>query len=278
MPEGPYYLFDPVQFKEYGGSFFQGADFYYRYQQTKKLFFRNIYIPFGPVCQTKKGFESFLKHLQSLRLAKIKIDLPMIYDKEIIEETTEGLHKRGFKKVPYLLQDEETLLVFKNDLKLDNKKRNIINHGYKFVDIVVKDKLSQKEIDNIYQIYLGSGKRIGFSPKSKDLFLKFAENCLVSLAFEKETHTLEGYVFGYLINNGKILLNMFTGTNDAGREHKIGHAMHYELFKTSFEKYGVDFVDLRGASRTKNRAYIHFKRDFSHNFYSLPGSFTKFNF
>ena len=63
MPEGTFYLFDPVQEKEYGASFFQGADFYYRFIQSKKLFFKNIYIPFGPVCKNKQGFKNFLRQL-----------------------------------------------------------------------------------------------------------------------------------------------------------------------------------------------------------------------
>jgi len=100
-----------------------------------------------------------------------------------------------------------------------------------------------------------------------------------------ETAELEGYAFGFFLdygktdfsekNTNKILLNMFTGESNKGREHKIGHAVHYELFKTAFEKYGADLIDLRGASRTKKRSYIHFKHDFSDDFYNLPGSFKK---
>ena len=45
--------------------------------------------------------------------------------------------------------------------------------------------------------------------------------------------------------------------------------------KNAFDKYGVDFVDLRGASRTKNRSYLYFKHDFSDDFFALPGSFRK---
>lgn len=283
-----YYLFDPVQFKEYGGSFYTGADFYYRYIQTNKLFFKNIYIPFGPVCQTKEGFENFLNHLQTLRFCKIKIDLPMIYKKEITEGVVKNLKKFGFKKTNYILQDEETLLTFKENLKLDSKKRNIINYGNKFVDIIVKENLNQQELEDIYKIYLESAKRIGFGAKPKEMFTKLSENCLVSLAVGKQTEEIEGYVFGYFVNYGKtdfttkdsnrILFNMFTGTTDTGREHKVGHTMYYELFTKAFEKYGVDFIDMRGASRTKNRPYLHFKREFSHNFYNLPGSFIRYNF
>lgn len=280
-----YYLFDPVQNKEYGGGFFQGADFYYRSQQSKKLFYKNIYIPFGPCCNTKEGFDNFLKHMQTLRFAKVTIDLPTIYNRKQSEEIIEKLKKAGYKKIPYFFQDEETLLAFKDDLKLDNKKRNIINRGQKFVDVEVKNKLSQKEIDDIYKIYLESGKRIGFSIKPKVVFEKLSEDCLVSLAVNKETKELEGYVFGTFFycqktdfsdkEKNKILFNMFTGTNSSGREHKIGHAMYYQLFKEAFEKHGVDMVDMRGASRTKNRSYLHFKHDFAKMFYDLPGSFRK---
>ena len=285
MAELPNYLFDPVQFKEYGHHLFIGDDFYYRYQLSKKLFWKNIYIPFGPVCKTKKGFENFLTHIQKTRLAKITIDLPMIYDSNIAKEIIGNLEKINYKKIPYFFQDEETLLLFKNKFKLDSQRMNSVNRGLKSVNVVVKDKLSSQEIDEIYKIYLFSGQRIGFIAKPKKVFSKFAETCLVSLALNKETNELEGYAFGFLMDcnktnfsnkdNNKILLNMFTGTNTAGREHKIGHAIHYELFKIAFEKYNVDIVDLRGASRTKKRSYIHFKHDFSDDFYSLPGSFKK---
>ena len=285
MEEAPFYTFDPVQFEEYGHYLFKGDDFYYRYQKTKKFFWKNIYIPFGPVCKTEKGFDNFLEHINKTRFAKVTIDLPMIYNKNITENIIGKLEKAKFKRIPYFWQDEETLLLFKDKFRFDSKRMNSVNHGYKSVNVVIKDKLTEKEIDDIYQIYLTSGKRIGYKPKAKSVFLRLADNCLVSLAMGKTTNEIEGYTFGFFMNYGKtdfskketnkILLNMFTGVSDKGREHKIGHALHYPLFKEAFEKYGADFVDLRGASRTKNRSYIHFKHDFSDDFYNLPGSFQK---
>ena len=285
MAELPYYIFDPGQFKEFGYRFFEGDGFYYRYQLSKRFFWKNIYIPLGPVCQTEKGFDNFLEHIKKTRLAKVTIDLPMIYSKKLAEEVIKKLTKVGYKKADYFFQDEETLLLFKDKFKLDSQKMNSVNRGYKSVNIIIKDKLTSQEIEEIYNIYLGSGQRIGFVPKTKEVFLKLSENCLVALAYGKEINELEGYAFGFFAECGKtdfsnkdinkILSNMFTGTTDKGREHKIGHAVHYDLFKTAFEKYGVDIVDLRGASRTKNRSYIHFKHDFSDEFYNLPGSFKK---
>ncbi len=278
------YIFDPVQFKEYGHRFIQGDDFWYRCQLTKKLFWKSIYIPFGPACQTEKGFENFIKQIETTRLAKVTIDLPMIYNNKIAQDVIKKLEEKNYKKVPYVFQDEETLLLFKDKFKFDSQKRNSINNGYKATNVVVKSKLSEKEINDIYKIYLESGQRIGYSPKPKDVFLKLSENCLAALALGKETGEVEGYAFGYFMDygktnfsekeNNKIFLNMFTGVNAEGRAHKIGHALHYELFKSAFEN-GADIVDLRGASRTKKRSYIHFKHDFSNDFFDLPGSFTK---
>jgi len=93
-----YYIFDPIQFKEFGYHFFEGNNFYYRYQLSQKLFWKNIYIPFGPVCQTQKGFENFLNHLDNFKFTKITIDLPAIYNQKRIQEVVNKLKEHGYKK------------------------------------------------------------------------------------------------------------------------------------------------------------------------------------
>jgi lipid II:glycine glycyltransferase (peptidoglycan interpeptide bridge formation enzyme) len=84
-----------------------------------------------------------------------------------------------------------------------------------------------------------------------------------------------GFVFGYIFDScsKKILMVMFTAQTDEGRDNRIGHAMHYDLFEKAFNS--VDVIDFHGASRTKNRPYTSFKQEFSSNFQELPGSFTR---
>lgn len=282
--EKQYYIFDPVQFKEFGYHFFDGGNFYYRYQLSKKFLWKNIYIPFGPNCKTEKSFDDFLSHVDSFKLTKITIDLPMIYNNQTANEVVQKLKNRGFKKVPYVHQDEETIILLKNEFKLNSKRMNRVRCGYKFVNVAIKKELTSEEIDEIYKIYQLSSKRIGFTPKDKDIFIKLSENCLASLAHNKENKKIEGYVFGYIIDNNqtiigggvkKILLVMFTGLTDQGRDFAVGHALHYSLFNAAFKDYNVEIIDFHGASRNKNRSYIAFKQEWGGEFYSLPGSFVK---
>lgn len=267
-----FYIFDPIQFKEFGYCFFDGGDFYFRYQLSKKIFWKNIYIPFGPNCKTKKSFDDFLGYADSFKFTKITIDLPMIYNEQTAKEVVQKLESSGFKKIPYIHQDEETIIISRDEFKPDSKRMNKIRYGYKFADIVVKKELTAEEINEVYKIYLLSSERIGFVPKNKDIFTKLSENCLVSLAYNKENNKIEGYVFGYVFE--KNLLIMFTGLTDYGRNHRLGHVLHYDLFSDAFKKYNIDMIDFHGASRTKNRSYTDFKQEWGGKFYSLPGSFT----
>ncbi|MBP6914402.1 hypothetical protein KBB74_02820 [Candidatus Parcubacteria bacterium] len=267
------YLFDPIQFKEFGFSFFEGSDFYYRYQISKKLFKKHVYIPFGPNCKTKQGFLNFLEHTNTLE--KITIDLPMIYSNETKQEVINLLKEKGFKQIPYVHQDEETIIINKKDFKISSKLRNKINHGHSVAEVLVKQTLNEKELNNLYNIYLISSKRINFNPKSINIFKKMSENSLISLAY-KDNEML-GFVFGYIFNScsKNILAIMFTAQTDLGREMRVGHAMHYDLFEKAFNEHAIDLIDFHGASRTKNRPYTSFKQEFSSNFQDLPGSFTR---
>ncbi len=280
----PYYIFDPVQFKEFGYNFYQGDDFYYRYQSTKKLLWENVYIPFGPNCATKQGFLNFINHIDKKRFTKVTIDLPMIYCRRMKKDIVDTLLKNGYKKNPYIHQDEETIIFKKEEFIVRSKLMNKVRYGKKRSEFVVKRNLSQAELKEIYKIYLFASRRIGFKPKKIAVFEKLSENSIAILAFSKGG-SMQGFVIGYLFDAyacdfynkdaSKILLIMFTAENEIGRKNKIGHMMHYYLFKEAFEKYGVDIIDFHGASRTKNRTYVSFKSEFSKNFYSLPGSFTK---
>jgi len=280
-----YYIFDPIQFKEFGYCFFDGGGFYYRYQLSKKFFWKSIYIPWGPNCKTEKDFEVFLKHISSFKFTKVTIDLPMIYDNRTAERVVQKIRSRGFKKIPYVYQDEETIIISKDEFKLNSKRMNKVRHGYRFFDIFVKNELNKEEINSIYKIYLLSSKRINFPPKKKSVFTKISDNCLVSLAYNKLSKKIEGYAWGYILTANQtiikdmkeknILLVVFTGLTDYGRKHRLGYALHYDLFSAAFKNHHISLIDFHGASRTKNRSYVSFKKEFGGKFYSLPGSFVK---
>ncbi len=282
------YLFDPTQFKELGYSFYEGQDFYYRYQKTQKLFFKTIYIPLGPNCSSAKGFNNFLAHIKSQRFTKVKIDLPAIYDKKTKKEIISKIKTAGFQPSNYL-QDEETILVTKDDLNhLPHSEMTQIRYGLKRADIVVKDNLSLTELDQIYKIYLIATERLGIKAKNKSVFKRMSDNCLVAIAYDKQTGQPEGFLFNYLVKtdltdltgskNKNLLLLMYTGLTDQGRKLKLGRAIYYELFRIAFEKYQVNIADFHGASRSKGRSYMSFKLSFSKRFLKLPGSFSRTRF
>ncbi len=279
------YLFDPIQFPEFGKCYFEGDGFSYRYQLSKKMFWTSIYIPFGPNCESEDGLDNFLKHIKSQIFTKVKIDLPAVYETKRSAEITEKLRLAGFKKSDYI-QDDETLLVTSDDLlKMQGSDMKRVRYGSKRSNIVVKDSITDKEIGSVYKVYLLAMERLGVKPKNKATFERLSENCLVSLAYSKDSGELDGFLFGYRIETdlsdivdkygNSLLLLVMTGLTDSGRAIKLGHAMHYELFKDAFEKYGVDVIDFHGASRKKGRSYVDFKTVFSERFISLPGSFTR---
>lgn len=280
-----YYLVDPLQVKEYGRSFFKGDGFYYRYQFSSRLFWKSIYIPWGPVCESEQGFDNFIKHINLQKFTHTVVELPVIYSEVTTNSITEKLLKNNFKKLDYTMQSDETLLVFKDTFKLSSSKMKKVRYGKKHANIEIKDKLTQSEIDEIYSVYLVAMSRFDATPVKKDVFHGLSDNCLVALARNKDTGTLEGYLFCYFTETGlsdysdksenKALITVYTGLTDDGRDHRLGHCMHYELFVTAFDNYGVDVINFHGASRLKQPTYLAFKLDFSDHFRKLPGCYGK---
>jgi len=279
------YLFDPTQFPELGHHFYEGDGFSYRYQMSKKLFFKSIYIPLGPNCDSKQGFDNFLNHIKSLKFTKTKIDLPTIYENKKSIEVVKKVKAAGFKQAKYI-QDEETLLVIQDDLHLPHSEMNQVRNGLKKANIIIKNELSDEELKQIYKVYLIAAKRLEITPKDIAIFKKLSEKCQAVLAYNIETKNLDGFLLNYLVetdlsdvtgNQGdnKLLLSMYTGLTDEGRNCQIGRAIYYESYTSAFEKMGVNVIDFHGASRSKGRSYMGFKLSFSKRFLSLPGSFEK---
>ena len=280
-----YYLVDPLQRKEYGREYYEGDGFSYRYQLSKKLFLRTIYIPWGPVCESERGFDNFLEHIKSQKFTHTVIELPVIYSSNTADSVMGKLLKNGFNKLTYTMQSDETLLVFKDKFHLSSSKMKRVRYGKKYANIEVKNHLTQAEIDEIYSIYLVAVARFDVKPVKKDVFVGLSDNCLTALARNKDTKELEGYLFCYFNDigpsdysdkpNNYILTAVYTGLTDAGRDHKLGHCMHYDLFVAAFNDYSVDIINFHGASRAKNPSYLAFKLDFTDHFHKLPGCYGK---
>lgn len=280
-----YYLFDPLQLKEYGRSFFQGEGFSYRYQLSKKMFWKSVYIPWGPVCDSANGFKNFLAHIDAQKFTHTTIELPIIYDLKMANKIVDDLIANGFKKLNFTMQSDETLLIIKDRFHLPSAKMNKVRAGKRYADVEVKNVLDESEVDEIYSVYLIAISRLNAKPVSKDVFIRLSKNCLVSLAKNKETKKLEGYAFGYLTDfgpsdytnkmNNKIMTVVYTGLTDEGRDRRLGHYLHYELFNVGFESFDIDIINFHGASRTKNHSFLPFKLDFTDQFHKLPGCYDK---
>jgi hypothetical protein len=281
------YLYDPSQLSEFGYNFYKGEGFTYRYQESKKLFFKSIYIPLGPNAETQRDFDNFLTHIQSLRFTKVKIDLPMIYNSKKAAEVVKKVKAAGFKSDTYI-QDEETLVVTKDDMNLKHSEMNQIRNGLKKADIIIKKTISDEELDQLYKIYLIAAERLQIVPKDKFVFKLLSTDGLTALAYDKETSKLEGFLLNCFTQTDlseitkkgdtSLLLLMFTGLTDRGRDLQLGRAIYYELFRYAFEKTDVNVIDFHGASRSKGRSYMGFKTSFSKRFLSLPGSFVRTRF
>lgn len=282
------YLYDPSQLAEFGYSFYEGDGFTYRYQVSNKLFFKSIYIPLGPNALTEKGFDNFIHHIKSLKFTKVKIDLPMIYNSKKADQVVRKLKTAGFAPSTYI-QDNETLVVTKENMNLKQSEMNQIRNGLKRADIVVKDSLTAQELTELYAIYLIAAKRLQITAKDKVAFETLAaKDSLTALAYDKETNKLEGFLLNSFIETDlseittkgdtSLLVLMYTGLTDRGRELQLGRAIYYELFRYAFENKNVNVIDFHGASRSKGRSYMGFKTSFSKRFLSLPGSFSHTRF
>jgi hypothetical protein len=281
------YLFDPTQFSELGYNFYKGDGFTCRYQLSKKIFFKSMYIPLGPNCESQQGFDNFIDYIKSQKFTKVKIDLPTIYESKKVKEVTKKLKLAGFKKTKYI-QDEETLIVTPEDLNLPHSEMTQVRYGLKRADIVIKNNITDEELDASYKVYKVATKRLGVQPKDKSVFRKLSENCQIVLAYEKDTKNLEGFLLNYFVktelteisnkSDGKLMLAMYTGLTDKGRDLRLGRAIYYESFRTAFDNKEADVIDFHGASRSKGRSYMGFKLSFSKRFISLPGSFEKIRF
>lgn len=279
MADQTFFLYDPLQLKEFGYSFYTSEGYSVRYQESKKLLWTSKYVPYGPICKTIEDFEKFLKDFCSEK-GKVHIDLPLIVDSESAKTVSSLFRQYGFEKTDYI-QDEETILIRKEDFKINSKIRNKVKKGLQSYDVIIKSHLDLNELNRIYEIYKNSSERIGFVPKSFEVFNVLNQNAVYSLAVNKETGLIEGFVtlIPFTLNQsgqnyhlGEIV---FTATTEEARNQRIGYALHNNLLENLFENDFVDIIDFKGVSRTKERDYVEFKTSFGGQFVDYGGSFVK---
>jgi hypothetical protein len=280
-----YLIFDPIQQKELGGDFVD-LGFKFRYLKSKKFGLINrIYVPNGPILTDIDQIEVFLEYLsREFRFSKIKVDLPLILDADLSNKFTNLLDKSAYKKNEYY-QDNETILISKNNQKIDNKEvRYYIRKASAEYDFQVIEHPNLDKIDRLYKLYLESSKIQNFTPKSKNVFISMANDSYIGVALNKKTNEIDAFVWGLTYKISKnyskkeffnILNTFLIGTNENARKFFCGYGTHNALFKYALEDLKVDFIDLQGASRTQNRKYLKFKNSFGGEFHTLAGSYEK---
>lgn len=287
------YIFDPAQLKIFGEKYYQGEDFSYRYQQTKKFFLKTNFIPFGPICKTRESFDNFLQHVCSLKFTKTIVELPIILSDKIRNEVVNAFEKAGFKKEPYLVQEKETLIIKKGEYKLKKKNRYYARKAREHYEIRITagNSITEKHIKEAHKAHVDAAERIGYKRRSLAAFKKLAENGILALAIKKETGKVSGYALAYLSkiaidgdlekkfnkSEANFMQILFAGTVTDDEKLYPGYATYDDLIKSAFNEYGVDIIDLVGAGRERKFSYLVFKMKFSKDFIQLPGRFTKFS-
>lgn len=273
-------LFDPLQFKEYGGMFFEHKNFSYRYQQSKKLFYEAQYVPFGPVVKDLEGMKDFLQYISLKHFFKVKIDLPLLLNSEVKNAVLALFKKFNFQESEYV-QDEETILVSKENFNLNSRNERYVRQGMREFSIEIVQKISETDLKKCYEVYSIAAHDIGFAPKNFQSFVRINESSLSSIARDKVSNEICGFLLGFkssLIGEKRrvnVLKLIYTGINEKGKQGKLGFALHKKLFCEALENYSIDLIDFQGASRSKKRSYVGFKMNFGGEFVQLPGSFEK---
>lgn len=275
------YTFDPIQFKEFGYLFLKGDNFEIRYQKGRSGIFNLIYVPLGPNCKSFDGFRNAIETFTNKAFTKIIIDLPLILDNQIKDEIKSYLIDKGFKEREYLYQDEETILVRKDNFHCDKKVRWYIKKANESCKTEIKTDLTVGDIKKIYEVYVESANRINYKPKDISTFQRLAENSVVAMTYQKDSVELVSFAFGYIAklpfdkSSKSLLETIFAGTTITGMKLNAGYSTYYTLIDYTLNIANIDYFDFHGASRSKNRDYTTFKSKFGGEFISLPGSYER---
>ncbi|MEI6462284.1 MAG: hypothetical protein WCO33_01275 [bacterium] len=281
-------IFDPVQLKSFGHEFFETETFSVRYVLSKKLIFKSIYIPYGPIIKNEKGYTDFMDFLVKGKFVRIKIDLPKIYLKESKEKLEKLLIDFGFESSTYV-QDKETLVLTPTNWNLSSKDQRYIRNAVKEYSVRIYTNLDPSVIHpvtknpltkDIYNVYAENGRLMHYNIKSYEAFLDCFKNSLTSVSYNNTTDDISGFVLGYPINSQNIdnlkvqeLLILFTALSPIGKENRHGYLVHQKLFEYVFNELKYDSIDFHGADRSKGRSYVEFKERFGGSYLSYPGSF-----
>ncbi len=269
--------YDPTGLKGFGRDFIEGPYYFGRYVSYSKLFFKGRYFPYGPSFKSAYEFKQFLIRLDKDKFTKTKLDLPLILDDKGRKQVLDLLKEFGYKKDKYI-QDKETILLTKNDYKLDpNYVRYVKRAEEKYVNEIIFDP-TEEQIKEVYEIYSSSGKGRGFNISKLEGFLELPGKVLSLMKDDKGE--IQAFVLGsrvtILVNllDIRYMFLMFSALTEIGRKDSLGYIVRTKLFDHLFSNNLIDIIDFHGADRER-RTYVEFKKSFGGNFYPLTGSFSK---
>lgn len=282
-----YIIFDPFQMEVYGGITLKEDGYIFRYYNTSKFFFKSIFVPCGPAVKSIEALKELLGRLDKFHFSKIKIDLPLILDSKLENEVKNLFKSHGYRDAKYLM-DLETLILTRDNFSLNSRNLRYVRKGLRDFDIEIVEEISDDDLAKIYDLYSLTAKRIGYKPKPLETMKALADQGISSIARDKKTGEISGFLICYLNNfktNDKVkgvrsedvrsLQLMLTGVNQNGLNAKLGFALHYQLFNFCFDNDIADIIDFHGASRSQQRTYIEFKKAFGGEFFALPGAYEK---
>lgn len=282
------YIFNPLQLKAFGNPEVTGDGFSFSYKPHKRFggLWKSMFIPFGPIAETKQGFENFLLYIKNTRYNKVALPLPLILDTNIRSYVTERLEQNGFIKRPYAAFEDETLLTIKGQFSLSRKTRYKVRKCYKHCDVTMYKNPEKDIVKQAYASYTESANRIGFAPKPFSVFDALSKDSLVGIAYSKSTKKIVGFIWGYSFEinvtgflKGKdkvtIVQILFSGTSKQGRDLLAGYGLRDSLIQESFTTHNADIVDSVGASRKWGESYLSFKKEFASKFVKLPGNYQR---
>jgi hypothetical protein len=274
----------PVQDELYGDTnFFSSEDFSCRYIVTKKLFFKSIYIPYGPRLKTANSINHFLDWINSFKLTKVKIDLYRIGRAEDLKLTLGLLGENGFKKAKYI-QDPQTSIVKKDDYRPSSRARRYIKSAEKhhLFKVLEPEDITDEIIDECYSIYKTSCESKGYKlSRSKGYFKQLASDGLLALAQDKGDMRINCFLIcskGVVASDSgpkRILYLVFTAMSDKGRDLHLGYGVTASVFDYVFSNDISDEADFLGFSAEFGKHSL-FKTKFGNTIVDLPGSYERF--
>lgn len=254
------------------------SGFAFRTISSIKSLHRSLYVPYGPNLEKYASVDKFFEYWESKHLLRIRIDLPIILDKNIENYVRAKFLTNGFQEFPNYVIDSETIVITPAIYRIASDDKYRLNKAKKMFQFS-EVECSPDILDSIYSLYLDSAKRQGYVPKNKEVIEFFINKNKVVIATD-ENNTIHSYIVYDIQHsdaNGLMSYSMYTGTTEYGLKNSVGYGIYDYWINLCFER-GIENVNLYGIK--PGTGYDIFKRKFVYKsediaIKKLAGSFGK---